>query len=282
MNEDKGRINIRPPEKYTAQVGGAQGEQTYPDGRKRTQEDQDKVDDERRRIASRELVSAWMDRLQLISVITTFFASTEAVMVGVATSDVETQSKLETASNAAFLGALVLHMSAAITSFLAAFFLVNYRVHEAKKDEVQAEGHTFVETPLDIFEAVADPTLQQQRVFKSHHHMATHDKVDSPIWSTNPHLVQVGPFLGQPPTNILGRCHSLSVFLATVGFVLGVAGIGCFAWSRQSLSASIFTTICIGTTATLGVCILAVPDIKPDELGGGRFGRILQRRVVPV
>jgi hypothetical protein len=218
-------------------------------------------------------------------------------MVGVATSDVETQSKLETASNAAFLGALVLHMSAgtshtdlshffgsplsAITSFLAAFFLVNYRVHEAKKDEVQAEGHTFVETPLDIFEAVADPTLQQQRVFKSHHHMATHDKVDS-IWSTNPHLVQVGPFLGQPPTNILGRCHSLSVFLATVGFVLGVAGIGCFAWSRQSLSASIFTTICIGTTATLGVCILAVPDIKPDEVGGGRFGRILQRRVVPV
>lgn len=209
-------------------------------------------------------------------------------MVGVVTSEVENQSKLERASNAAFLGALVLHMSAgtthnfipislthsplsAITSFLAAFFLVNYRVHEARKEEVKAEGHALVETPVNFFEVVGDPTLQQPGVFKKRpeHRMATRD---SPIWSSNPHLVQVGPF-GQPPTNLLGRCHSLSVFLATVGFVLGVTGIGCFAWSRQSLSTSIFTTSCIGITVMLGVCILTVPDIKVGELGGGLFFR---------
>jgi hypothetical protein len=220
-------------------------------------------------------------------------------MVGVVTSEVESQSNLERASNAAFLGALVLHMFAgtshrfiptslthssltAITSFLAAFFLVNYRVHEARKEEVQAEGYAFVETPLDVLEVVGDPTFQQQGVFKRHPKppMATNGKADSPIWSSNPHLVQVGPF-GQPPTNVLGRCHSLSVFMATVGFVLGVTGIGCFAWSRQSLSTSIFTTTCIGITAMLGVCILTVPDIKLD---GGLYARIFPRRagVVPV
>ena len=223
-------------------------------------------------------------------------------MVGVVTSDVGKQSNLEKASNAAFLGALVLHMSAgtshrfiptslthlllsAITSFLAAFFLVNYRVHEARKEEVKAEGQAFVETPLDFFEAAGDPTLQQPGVFKRRPErlMATHEKVDAPIWSSNPHLAQVGPF-GQPPTNLLGRCHSLSVFLATVGFVLGVTGIGCFAWSRQSLSTSVFTTICIGITVMLGVCILTVPDIKLGEQGGGLLARFIRRGVgaVPV
>lgn len=221
-------------------------------------------------------------------------------MVGVVTSEVANQSKLERASNAAFLGALVLHMSAgtshtfiptslthssltAITSFLAAFFLVNYRVHEARKEEVQAEGQAFVETPLNVLEVVGDPTLQRPGVFKripKPRMEPTDGQADTPIWSSNPHLIQVGPF-GQPPTNVLGRCHSLSVFLATVGFVLGVTGIACFAWSRQSLSTSIFTTTCIGITAMLGVCILTVPDIK---LEGGLFARIFPRRagVVPV
>src|SRR6266576_6052182 len=123
----------------------------------------------------------------------------------------------------------------AIVSFQAAFFLVNYKVHEAKKEEVQAEGGIFVETPLDIFEAVPDPMLQRPKVFKAlPKRVATNSP---PIWSTNPHLIQVGPFRGQPPTDILGRCHSLSVFLATVGFVLAVVGIGCFAWARQPQSA---------------------------------------------
>jgi hypothetical protein len=143
-----------------------------------------------------------------------------------------------------------------------------------------------VETPLDIFETVADPMLQRPKVFKAlakgPKRITTYSKFDSSIWSTNPHLVQVGPFRGQPPANILGRCHSLSVFLATVGFVLAVVGIGCFAWARQSQSASIFTTICIGVSVMLSLGILIVPDIRFDELGGRQVTRIFRGRVVPV
>ena len=146
-------------------------------------------------------------------------------------------------------------------------------MHEARREEVEAEGDTFVETSVDIFEPAVDPAPPRPRNFSKC--MASNPKIDSPIWSSNPHLVQVGPFQGKPPANILGRCHSLSIFLATVGFVLAVAGIGCFAWARQTQSVRIFTTICIAICVILGVGILVVPDIELDKLGGRRIARTL-------
>jgi len=251
--------------------------------KRRTQEEQNRIDDEKKKIATRELVSSWMDRLQLISVITTFFASTEAVLLGLTTTDTSFQSGIQQAGNAAFLGALVLHTSAAIVSFLAAFFLVNYRVHEAKKEEAEAEGDTFVETPLDIFEVAVDPTPQHPKVFKGQPKPIATKKVDRPLWSSNPHLAQVGPFRGtQPPTNILGRCHSLSVFLATLGFALAMGGIACFAWARQTQSVRVFTLAWIAICVTLGVGILVVPDIKLDGSGGGPGRVLLMMRKDPV
>ncbi len=213
-------------------------------------------------------------------------------MLVLTTTDTLSQSGAQQASNAAFLGALILHTSAgtnhvnrshffnepavkAIVSFLAAFFLVNYRVHEAKKEEAEAEGDTFVETPLDIFEVAIDPTPQHPKVFKGQpKSIATQKKVDRRLRSSNPYLAQVGPFhRKQPPANILGRCHSLSVFLATAGFVLAMGGIACLAWTRQTQSVRVFTLILIAICVTLGVGILIVPDIKLD--GGGRAGRVL-------
>lgn len=146
-------------------------------------------------------------------------------------------------------------------------------MHEARKEEVEAEGNSFVETSIDIFEPVIDPTPPRPRNFSKG--MANNRRIDPVVWSSNPHLVQVGPFQGKPPANILGRCHSLSIFLATVGFVLAVAGIGCFAWAKQTQSVSIFTIIVIAICVILGVGILVVPDIELDKLGGRRVARIL-------
>lgn len=153
-------------------------------------------------------------------------------------------------------------------------------MHEATKEEVEAEGDTFVETSIDIFEPVADPAPQRPRNLSKC--MANNRRLseDPLIWSSNPHLVQVGPFQGKPPANILGRCHSLSIFLATVGFVLAVAGIGCFAWAKQTHSVSIFTVIWIAICVILGVGILIVPDIELDKWSGRRIGRTLLLRKV--
>ena len=98
-----------------------------------TQEDQDQTDADARKKAMKELVQSWMDRLQLISVIvsdatiarpvcsylaeslqTTFFAATEAQILGITTpsGDDMSQTRIEQTANAALAGALVTHVFA--------------------------------------------------------------------------------------------------------------------------------------------------------------------------
>ncbi|KAK0212421.1 hypothetical protein DFS33DRAFT_1281348 [Desarmillaria ectypa] len=187
---------------------------------KHTQADQDKVDGEARRKATKDLVQSWMDRLQLISLITTFFASVEAGLLQISTpSKGDDTSAWEQACNAGFLGALVVHVTASFISFIAAFFLIRFKVTEANKEELQAGGTV---------------------------------KPDE-IWCANPRLVQAGPFHEQPPLDLLNKCHSLSILLSVFGFALASTGILCLAWARQPVSVSIFTSvclcICLGATA---------------------------------
>ncbi|TFY50223.1 hypothetical protein EVG20_g11646, partial [Dentipellis fragilis] len=109
--------------------------------KRRTQQDQDKDDDTARKKALKELVQSWMDRLQLISLITTFFAATEAQLLGSTTPNPDGPvSRTLIASNAGLVAALVLHVFAAIVSFLAAFYLIRYKVKEATVEELKAEG----------------------------------------------------------------------------------------------------------------------------------------------
>ncbi|TBU31104.1 hypothetical protein BD311DRAFT_147854 [Dichomitus squalens] len=199
-----------------------------------TQEDQNEYDEKTRQKAMAGLVQSWMDRLQLISVITTFFAAIEAQLIGSTTpDDPKTDSMIDQAANAALAGALVIHVFAAIISFLAAFFLIRYKLSVAKHEERKVEG-------------------------------ATHNGVEtvssSSVWSSNPHLEQVGPFRrGQPPTHLLDHCHSLCMGLSAVGFVLAIMGVMCFAWSRMPLSASIFASACCGACIVSGVAAIFWP-----------------------
>ncbi|KAG2137283.1 hypothetical protein BD769DRAFT_1437398 [Suillus cothurnatus] len=111
--------------------------------RKRTQKEQDKEDEEARKRAMRNLVNSWQERLQLISVITTFFASIEAGMLVPVNTDpnaINAVPSLLKAANAGFLGALIMHVYAAVLSFLAAFLLIRYKLKEASNEEFFAEG----------------------------------------------------------------------------------------------------------------------------------------------
>ncbi|KAK0459121.1 uncharacterized protein EV420DRAFT_1233132, partial [Desarmillaria tabescens] len=183
-----------------------------------TQEDQDKVDEEARRKATKDLVQSWMDRLQLISLITTFFASVEASLLQVSTPNKgDDTSAWERACNAGLLGALVVHVTASFISFFAAFFLIRFKVTEANKEELKAGG-----------------TVQPDE-----------------IWCANPRLVQAGPFYDQLPLDLLNKCRSLTILFSVFGFILALMGILCLAWATQPVSVSIFTTLC------LGVCLAA-------------------------
>ncbi|KAL4259782.1 Transmembrane protein [Pleurotus pulmonarius] len=272
--------------------------------RKRTQEDQDKDDLRAYQKAMEDLVQSWMDRLQLISVITTFFASMEAGLLQVTAPDPDNDStRLEQASNAGLIGALVVHVNAAILSFLAAFFLIRYKVKQAGKQELKAQAAAMAGTaPSEVrkpskseFRALAadmnghavnvdgtaeqgelppaelrnqtttnvsfqDPNHEDTKTFlPSQSRHSTESSPEPPILSTNPELVQVGPFRRNAPIHILGRFHSLCIQLSFLGFALALMGIICFAWAKHPLSVSVFVTVAMGASLLSGAAIFVWP-----------------------
>ncbi|KAI0829649.1 hypothetical protein BC628DRAFT_1055951 [Trametes gibbosa] len=225
--------------------------------RRWTQEDQDETDKKARRRAMNELVQSWMDRLQLISVITTFFAAMEAQLLGsTVPDDPDDERAIDQVANAALTGALVVHVFAAIISFLAAFFLIRYKLTVAKREERKVEaghGGGAAGSPSSASSGSGSGSESRSR-------QGTQTESRAPIFSSDPHLEQVGPFRrGEPPTHLLDHCHSLCMWLAAVGFVLALVGVLCFAWARFALSTSVFATVCMVVCLVSGVVAVLRP-----------------------
>jgi hypothetical protein len=89
---------------------------------------------------------------------------------------------------------------------------------------------------------------------------------DNVIWSTNPRLVQVGPFQRSPPTELLARCYSLCVILSFVGFVLALTGAILFTWDKLPRSISITTTIATILCLAAAILIIVVPSTKRSPI----------------
>ncbi|THU96891.1 hypothetical protein K435DRAFT_858149 [Dendrothele bispora CBS 962.96] len=265
----------------------------------RTQQDQDKDDEEARRKATKDLVQSWMDRLQLISLITTFLASVEAGMLQV-TNGGDTDTVLDQISNATFLSALVLHLHASFVSFVAAFFLIRFKVREAKREEAKVEGQGngtsthgqagpsskgSLLIDMAAKHVTQSPTTASTRSNSHSSHSfnighkkeqdgeqekapnpSHHDREPSPppVWSANPRLVQVGPFQRQPPIILLSRCHSLCVLFATVGFVLAMIGIVTYSWAQQTKAVGAVTTGFLGLCMFSGLTIVYTSRNNPD------------------
>ncbi|KAF5348700.1 hypothetical protein D9758_006758 [Tetrapyrgos nigripes] len=279
--------------------------QTFGDGyrpeapaKKPTQHEQDEADDKARRRAMNDLVQSWMDRLQLISLITTFLASVEAGMLQVTKSDDENVSGLEQATNASLLSALVLHLYASFISFFAAFFLIRYKVKEAKREEAKVESSTngnsstsgsgpppqskgsilidmaakhvtgSPETLSPKSTVTSTETSKEGKVEVGANSEAQQNAQVHPpqlpppaIWSADPHLqlVRAGPFQRQPPIALLSRCHSLCLLFATLGFLLALAGIMLYSWTQQ-------TAVKAVTTGVLGLGILSGAAISTARI----------------
>ncbi|KAG2153268.1 hypothetical protein DEU56DRAFT_475767 [Suillus clintonianus] len=252
-----------------------------PPPRKRTQREQDKEDEKARKRAMNNLVNSWQERLQLISVITTFFASIEAGMLVPVNTDPNaayaSPGLLKTA-NAGFLGALIMHVYAAVLSFLAAFLLIRYKLKEASNEELFAEGRAkgfnIVASPVngsfqvkDIEKDAQDndsqiPDLENNKDTK--YDPPALQRVGStpaepPIFARDPHLEQVGFWSPTISSHLLSRVHTLCILLAVVGFMLAIMGVMTYAWALQSKEVSIFVTVCFGA-AVFGMGLLFLPD----------------------
>lgn len=170
----------------------------------------------------------------------------------------------------------------AIISFLAAFVLVRYRLHEVKEETGTLGDIQVTNSPASESARVEDGKSHAEGFAHLRDEVVTEvngtpsDATSKPrsgaseqrILSSHPHLVQVGPLLGEPPTHIIERCHALCVFLSAVGFILALMGITTFAWARFSRSVQVVATACTVFCTVAGILVVLVPDsssIKPTN-----------------
>ncbi|KAH9834114.1 uncharacterized protein C8Q71DRAFT_161276 [Rhodofomes roseus] len=192
-----------------------------------TSEKGSQIDEKRQKAAENDLIQSWMSRLQLISVITTFFATLEAQLLGSITpTESEPTTQLQIVACTVLAGAFAIHLSGAILAFLSSFFLVGYRIKEVTEEEFQSE-------------AEGRPSLESTR---------SSNLILRSLWTTtgSPHLEQIGPFRGGPPMRLLEHCHTLCMWFSVTGFALALAGGICYSWVRLPQSASILASICLG------------------------------------
>ncbi len=167
-------------------------------------------------------------------------------------------------ANATLTGALVVHVFAAILSFLAAFFLIRFKLTVAKREERKVEsGLANGASNIDINGSSSTTETGTGVAAASASGYVSRTPTTStgpPIWSSNPHLEQVGPFRrGQPPTHLLDHCHSLCMWLSVAGFVQALVGVICFSWSKLSLSAGVFASVCMAVCLVTGVAAVFWP-----------------------
>lgn len=179
----------------------------------------------------------------------------EAELLGTtAPDDHEHDSPVSQLANATLAGALVIHIFAAILSFLAAFFLIRYKLTIAKREERK------VESGLTGGAAASVDAPNSDDASSGDTSRTTTTSSIEPIWSSDPHLEQVGPFRrGQPPTHLLDHCHSLCMWLSAAGFVLALAGVLCLAWSKLAMSGGIFASVCMAVCLVSGVTAIFWP-----------------------
>lgn len=194
----------------------------------------------------------------------------EAQLLGTTAPDIGSQDPpVDQIANAALCGALMVHAFAAILSFIAAFFLIRYKLAVATREERKVESGlassaTNSKTAMSRVARTSTDTGNSAAGGETGGGTGAASCESSiaspPIWSSNPHVETVGPFRrGQPPTHLLEHCHSLCMWLAVVGFALALVGVICFAWSRLALSGGVFASVCMAVCLVTSVAAIFWP-----------------------
>lgn len=166
---------------------------------------------------------------------------------------------------------------------MAAFFLVRFRVKEAQHEEVKAELGVVSRQPTSQArsgEVIGDGTSVNISGKEDPHDDKGNSNVESgdtgrdtqqrstpnaifselPIFSTDPHLEQVGPWRKhEPPIALLDHCHLLCMMLSAIGFILAMVGIMCYVWAKLPLSSRVVTSVFGGFCIALGFAAIFAP-----------------------
>ncbi|KAG2153364.1 hypothetical protein DEU56DRAFT_751944 [Suillus clintonianus] len=194
------------------------------------------------------LVAAWMQRLQTLTVITTFLTTIDGQLFTLSSASTTSGVKLITSTQsqefvyACFAGALVFHVCSSILGYVACFALIRYEIVDA------------------------DPSS----VMKHHDHGERYESIDGkqlliravpPLYAIH-YLLQTPSNLRlhsrtiTPPLDLLTRCYYMTFALSSLGFILALLGIVTYAWFGLQRVVGIFTMSCLGFS--LAACVLAV------------------------
>ncbi|EKM59759.1 uncharacterized protein PHACADRAFT_250469 [Phanerochaete carnosa HHB-10118-sp] len=162
------------------------------------------------------VVQLWLDRLQLVSVLTSFFAGIDGTLLSFTTNLMHVNelkpadwSSAVQAMNASLAGALVFHVCAAVVSFIGSFVLIRFKLIDARGHMHPTAPPTSVPTtekPTASQLESAPPTLSHTRSSGSEHH---HTGFSSPFLQASEmaqaEFLQVFQGLSNACTQVEGR-----------------------------------------------------------------------------
>ncbi|KIK97968.1 hypothetical protein PAXRUDRAFT_135162 [Paxillus rubicundulus Ve08.2h10] len=203
-----------------------------------------------------ELLSVWQQRLQSITLVTSFLASMDGSLFSLTT--LPTSISLPASKTTRELvysclaGALIFHVSAAILGYVATFALIRYRIVDVSREEdIKPEGG--LGSPSGL--STTPPTQRVPRKIVLEpihpaHYVATFlqrpGSGDSNSGSSR-------SLLPPPPLSLLTRCYYTTLCLASFGFILALTGILTYAWAGLQMTVGIFSTACLGIAVGAGI-----------------------------
>jgi hypothetical protein len=199
------------------------------------------------------IVAAWMQRLQTLTLITTFLASIDGELFTLTStpSPVTLTASIhsEELVYACFAGALVFHVCSAILGYVASFALVRYEIVDAEPSSVMRTNELgkLADTGFHHRESAQEKQLLLRAI--------------PPLYAVQS-LLQIPSRLrfqsrtSTPPLDLLTRCYFTTMALSSAGFILALLGIATYAWFALQRVVGIFTMACLGVS--LLSCVWAV------------------------
>ncbi|KAG1879785.1 hypothetical protein F4604DRAFT_1751410 [Suillus subluteus] len=195
------------------------------------------------------LVAAWMQRLQTLTLITTFLASIDGELFTL--TSIPSQVTLNASEEsvelvyACFTGALIFHVCSSILGYVASFALIRYQIVDTVTETDKLGKRSSTGVPHQ--ENIQGKQLLLRAV--------------PPLYAVQSLLqVPLGFRLqsrtSSPPLDLLTRCYYTILALTGAGFILALLGIATYAWFGLQRVVGIFTLACLGVS--LLSCVWAV------------------------
>ncbi|KIJ65949.1 hypothetical protein HYDPIDRAFT_110063 [Hydnomerulius pinastri MD-312] len=212
--------------------------------------------------ANSDLLSAWTDRLQVLTVVTTFLATMDGELFSLTAVPTNISLPTSTASRelvySCLSGALIFHVCASILGYVASFALIRYRIVDASEGEDVKLGGVLSSPsgPSMMQKQLITPTRRKMILEPIHPIDACVAFLQLP--ERLPVLFASRSSRSPPPLSLITRCYYTTLCLTAAGFILALTGILTYAWAGLKMPVGIFSTVCLGLGVGAGIWAISV------------------------